>query len=389
MIDAKLVEKIVKLRRTLHQCPELGFEEYETSSILAKELRKLGIATKVIGTGVVGLIQGKKKDKTIALRADIDGLPIQEENKILYCSRNKGKMHACGHDVHAASVLGAAMILIKEKDKLNGNIKLIFQPAEETAMTKNSGALKLIKKGVLDNPHVDAILSIHVHTSLLVGTIGVKYGKMLASADRIEITVRGKGGHGAYPHQTIDAIVISGYIIQGIQQVVSRNIDPLEAAVVTIGVVKGGTAPNIIADEIHMIGTMRALDQSIREKMVSLLKRQVEGIAKSFGGTAEFIWKEGCPPLINNDRLVNLIYESGKELLGEKNVVNISVPVMGGDDFAFYAQRIPGAMFRLGITNKKRGIVYPAHHPHFYVDEGCLSIGPAVLARCAIKWLNQ
>lgn len=378
---------LVKVRREFHMCPELGMEELKTSEKICYYLDEMGIEYQknIAKTGIVGIIKGKKEGKTVALRADMDALPIEEMNDVEYKSKNKGKMHACGHDAHMTILLGTAKILNEMKDDLKGNVKLIFQPAEETV----GGAKPMIKEGVMENPKVDEIFGLHVAPEIPVGKIGVKYDKMNASSDTLNINIYGESTHGAYPHGGIDAIMITGNVITALQSIVSRNLNPLESAVVSLGTINGGTQHNIIANKINMRGTVRTLSPEVRKKVIERVDNIVTNIPKTFGGKGEFIREEGYAALINHDDMVELVRKNAEELLGKENVVVIDEPSLGVEDFAYFLNETKGAYYRLGCRNEKKGIIYDGHHNRFNIDENCLPIGVAIQLRNVIKTLGE
>lgn len=377
---------LIEVRRDFHQYPEIGLEEFRTQEQVMRYLDEMGIPyTKSAGTGIVGLIQGARPGATVALRGDMDALPILEAEDREYRSKIPGKMHACGHDAHMTCLLGAARILNHYKAELAGNVKLFFQPAEETV----GGALPMIKEGVLENPKVDAVFGLHVSSEIPAGHIGVKYGQMNASSDDLSIIVRGENGHGAYPHSGRDAIVIAAHVITALQTIVSRNVDPRRAAVITIGMISGGTANNILAQEVKLTGTIRTLEPSVREQVKERIQEVAALTARALGGEAEVTYEEGYTPLINNDALVDLVKRNGEELLGEQHVRINELPNMGVEDFAYFAENVPGAFFHLGVRNEETGCVYPVHHPNFDLDERSLAVGAAMQALNTLVYLKE
>jgi amidohydrolase len=386
-LSKEIYPQLVKLRRELHQYPEIAFQEFKTSERIVQELKKLNLSvrTKVGRTGVVGLLTGVKKGKTVALRSDMDALPVTEQINFPYKSKNLGKMHACGHDVNMAVVIGAATILNRLRSELNGNVKFIFQPSEEVTP---GGAVEMIKEGVLENPKVEGIFASHVDAHIPVGKIGVKDLAMMAQADDFDLIIYGKGGHGARPHEGVDAIVVSAQIIQALQTIVSRRISPLKPIVISIGIINGGTASNIICDKVFMEGTARTLDKEVTKKIPGLLKEVVSGIAKSAGAKVEVKYYEGYPILINRPEMNDYFRRAFKKLYNMKSI-EIKEPMMGGEDFARYLQKIPGAMMRLGIRNEKIGAIYPWHHPKFSVDENAIKMGAEIFAQVCFDFLNQ
>ncbi|MHB1419915.1 MAG: M20 metallopeptidase family protein [Bacillota bacterium] len=379
-------QEIIAWRRRIHQHPELGFAEQATSGLVASVLTNLGLDVRigVGGTGVVGLLEGGRTGPTIALRADMDALPVQEETGLEFASLNPGVMHACGHDAHVAMMLGAATILHEQRSTLAGTVKLIFQPCEENPP---GGALAMLEDGVLEHPQVDAILGLHVNPHLPAGVIGWKEGPIMAAADMFVVEVHGQGGHGAAPHQTVDAVMVAAEVIQSLQTIVSRRVDPLEPAVISVGTINGGYKNNIIADKVVMTGTVRSLDPELRLRIPEEIKRVIEGIASAHGATCTLEYQWGFPPLINNSKLVALVREAGQEVAGKGKTLLINRPSMGGEDFAFFAQKVPGAYFYLGV-GKKDQVMHPWHHSRFDLEETALPVGAAVMAWAARSFLS-
>jgi amidohydrolase len=383
----QIFPSLVKLRRELHQYPELAFQEFKTSERIVKELKKIGLDFKkgIAKTGVIGLLNKDRKGKTLALRADMDALPVLEQTNFSYKSKNKGVMHACGHDVHMACLIGAAKILTRLKEELPGKIKFIFQPSEEVGP---GGAKPMIEAGALKNPDVSGIFALHCDSAIPIGQIGVREGPTMAHADSFDITVIGKGGHGARPHDGVDAIVVASQVIQALQTITSRRINPLEPVVVSIGKIEGGSARNIICDRVILKGTARTLNKEITKKIPVLLKEIVSGITKSAGASFEFNYYGGYPILINHPQATNLARRSIAKLLGKNAIVELRRPMMGGEDFAYFLQKVPGSFLRLGMRNPKKNAIYPWHHPKFTVDEDAIKIGSAVLAGVAFDFLS-
>ncbi|OGF50261.1 MAG: hypothetical protein A2044_02810 [Candidatus Firestonebacteria bacterium GWA2_43_8] len=385
----KLSPYLVKIRRELHQTPELGFHEFKTSKIIQRELKALGIPYKVMATGVVGIIKSGKPGKTIAIRADIDALPVTEETGLPFASKNKGIMHACGHDTHITCLLGAAKLLAKTKESLNGNVKLIFQPAEEMSDPKRDGAKEIIKAGAMKNPKPDAVIALHVAAPGEAGKITVTHGPVFANADTFIINVSGKGGHGASPHSSIDPIVVSAAIILNLQSIVSRNVSPLESAVVTVTMINAGETSNVIPPFVKLEGTARSLNGKVQKIIKTRMRQIITRTASSFGAKAGFIYHQGYPGFSNNENMISLMEKVGVRLLGKKNVVVVKNPSMGGENFSYFAKLAPGGFIRLGVGNKKKGIVYALHHPKFTIDESSLPVGAAVLAESCLEFLNS
>lgn len=378
----------IAIRRHLHQHPELSFEEKETAAFIAMKLREFGInfQNNVAGHGLVGLIKGKNPDKkVIALRADIDALPIKEANDVEYCSVNEGVMHACGHDVHTASLLGAARILQEVRNEFEGSIKLLFQPAEEKLP---GGASLMIKEGALENPRPTSILGQHVHPPLEVGKIGIRPGIYMASADEIYITVKGKGGHGALPNDCIDPVVITAHIITALQMVVSRNANPNMPTVLTFGHIESeGGSTNVIPNEVHLKGTLRTFDEEWRFEAHKKIESLISNIAEGMGGSYELDIKVGYPCLINEPDLTNWVRESAVTYLGEANVVELPIRTTA-EDFSFYSQVMPACFYRLGTRNTDKGITSPVHTNTFDVDEDCLELSTGLMAWLAASQLR-
>lgn len=380
-------EELIAVRRYLHAHPELSFEEVETAKFIASKLQEFGIEhqTNIGGNGIVGYIKGKNPDsKTIALRADIDALPIFEKNNCSYTSQNEGVMHACGHDVHTTCLLGAAKILNQIKEELNGTIKLIFQPAEEKLP---GGASIMIKEDVLKNPTVESIYGQHVLPQLETGKVAFKSGISMASCDEIFITVKGKGGHGAVPHLAVDPILIASNIVIALQQIVSRNANPLMPSVLSIGKFIANGATNIIPEEVKMEGTFRTFDEKWRKEAHEKIKTICESIAEGFGGTCDVLIDVGYPFLNNDEILTNNAFQLAKEYLGEEHVEEMPAR-MTAEDFSYYSQVVPACFYRLGTGNAAKGITSPVHTPTFDVDENCLKIGAGLMAWIAANTLK-
>ena len=373
------------MRRDFHRHPELGFKEVRTAKVVADYLRALNLeVTEGVGkTGVVAVLSGDQAGKTVALRADMDALPIQEETGLDFASEIPGVMHACGHDGHTAMLLQVAKLLSSMKSRLKGRVKFIFQAAEELS---HGGATLMCQEGAVDD--VDAIFGLHIWPTLDTGHIGVLSGPMMASADYGYVTVKGKTGHGSQPHKAVDACVVAAQAILGIQTVVSRQIDALDPAVISIGSISGGTAANVIADEVKFAFTVRALSKENREKVPVLVERTIKGITESAGATYEFNYDYCLPPVINDSKAVALVEEVGKQLLGEDKVIRLSKPVMGSEDFSFFQEKVPGAYFFLGGKNEEKGIVPLAHNSKYNFDEDAMLTGISMMAAIAHKFLS-
>lgn len=382
------LENTVRLRRHLHENPELSFCEFETAKYIATELRAIGVEPQegVAGTGLVALIKGKYPEKrVIALRADIDALPIIEQSDVSYKSKNEGVMHACGHDVHTASLLGAARILYALRDEFEGTIKLIFQPAEEKAP---GGASVMIAEGVLENPNVNAIIGQHVAPNIPVGKIGFREGMYMASTDEVYMKIIGKGGHGAAPHQSIDPIVVASHIIVALQQIISRNRNPAFPSVLTFGKFIAEGATNIIPNEVYIEGTFRCMDENWRAEGLEKIQKMAEGMAEAMGAKCEFWIVKGYPFLQNDPDLTKEMRAFATDYVGAENVVNLDL-WMGGEDFAFYSQKVDACFYRLGTRNEEQGIISGVHTPTFNIDENSLEIGPGLMAYMAIRNLEN
>ena len=376
----------VAIRRHLHAHPELSYQEYETVAFVKKHLQEMGIThlTEMANTGLVALIEGKNPGKkSVALRADMDALPIIESNDVPYRSKNEGVMHACGHDVHTSSLLGAARILNGLREEFEGTVKLVFQPAEEKAP---GGASLMIKEGALENPRPSGMLGQHVAPYLEVGTVGFREGMYMASTDEIYLQVKGKGGHGAAPDKCIDPIPIASQIILALQQVVSRVRKPTNPCVLTFGKIIANGATNVIPDEVYIEGTFRNMDEEWREKGLQTIEKMASGIAEGFGATCEVDILRGYPYLENNPVLTRRIRGYAEEYLGKENVFDLDL-WMGGEDFAYYSQVIDSCFYRLGTGNTAKGITSGVHTPTFDIDEDALKIGMGLMAWNAISEL--
>ncbi len=385
-LSAELLPEIIILRREFHANPEMAFEEFKTSDIIFKKLQEWGIEVKqgVAKTGLVAMIKGNNPSgKVVALRADMDALPIFEANDVDYKSKTDGVMHACGHDVHMASLLGTAKILAELKDRFDGTIKLIFQPSEEKYP---GGASVMIKEGVLENPKPDIMIAQHVLPELETGKIGIKSGKFMASTDEIYLTVKGKGGHGATPHKNVDPVLIAAHIIIGLQQLVSRNTPPNIPTVLSFGRIIAEGKTNIIPDEVMIEGTIRTFDEDWRAEAHKRIEKMTKSIAESFDGACDVFIDKGYPDLHNDELLTARLINYAEEYLGEKNVEHIDVR-MTAEDFALYAQIIPACLYRLGIANEAKGITSNLHTSTFNVDERSLETGMGLMVWFALNEL--
>lgn len=379
-------EEVIRFRRHLHAHPELSYQEVKTARFVADLLRSFGLnpTEGVAGTGVVAIIEGRNSSKKmVALRADMDALPIQEANTVSYKSTQSGVMHACGHDVHTSSLLGTAKILSGLRDQFEGSVRLIFQPGEE----KNpGGASMMIKEGVLQNPKPSSIIGQHVMPLVPVGKIGFREGMYMASSDEIYIKVIGKGGHGATPELAIDPVLIASHIIVALQQVISRNASPKQPTVLTFGRITGEGATNIIPNEVNIAGTFRALNEEWREAGLKKIVKMAESIAEGMGARCEIELSRGYPYLENNPELTRRIRKAAEEYVGKENVVDIDL-TLGSEDFAYYSHQIPASFYRLGTRNEAKGITSYVHTPTFDIDEDALRIGPGVMAWMALQEL--
>ena len=378
--------QLVETRRHIHANPELSFQEFNTAKFVSQRLKEMGIEPEVIATtGLTAEIHGRNPGKTFALRADLDALPIKEENDVEYKSLNEGIMHACGHDVHTTCLLGAAEILNQLTDKFDGTIRLIFQPGEEKMP---GGATLMINEGILENPKPDGILGQHVMPLVPVGKVGFREGMYMASADEIYITVIGKGGHGAIPELIVDPVVISAQIITALQQVVSRKANPKVPSVLSIGKISTDGATNIIPDKVEMEGTFRTLNEEWREEAHKLIKQIANGIAESFGAKCEIRLEKGYPFLKNDVELTQKTRSFAEDYLGKENVVDLDL-WMASEDFSFYSHHLPACFYRLGIRNEEKGITSSVHTPTFNIDEEALKIGSGLMAWLALKSLGN
>lgn len=380
--------RTIEVRRHLHANPELSYQEVQTALYVAAQLRDSGIEPieGIAQTGVMAEIKGRNPGrKSIALRADMDALPIEEANNVVYKSRNPGVMHACGHDVHTSSLLGTAKILNQVKDQFEGTVRLLFQPGEE----KNpGGASYMIRDGALENPRPSAIMGQHVFPLLPVGKIGFREGMYMASADEIYLKVIGKGGHGAAPDLCIDPIVIASHIIIALQQIISRNANPRQPTVLTFGNIVGQGATNIIPNEVNIAGTFRAMNEEWRESALVKIEKMAKGIAEAMGGKCEVNISRGYPYLENNPELTRRIRAAAEEYVGKDNVVDLEIS-LGAEDFSYYSQVVPASFYRLGTRNEAKGITSYVHTPTFDIDEDSLKLGPGLMAWLAIKELES
>jgi amidohydrolase len=379
--EAKKIESRLKeWRRDFHRHPETAFKEERTSRKIHEFLKELGLPVKKMArTGLRAELEGKAGEKAVALRADMDALPIQEEGDQEYISENSGAAHVCGHDGHMAILMGAASILAKKRDWFSGKVVFLFQPAEELPP---GGAKEMVDEGALDG--VDAVFGLHLWQPLPTGTVGIVKGPMMAQADNFEITVRGKAGHGSTPHMTVDPIFVASQIVVNLQSVVSRNTDPLKPLVISFGTINGGTVYNIIPQEVKLTGTVRTFEPEVQENAQRRIYEIAKNTGRAFGAFADFRYKKGFPPLINHEEMVDLVLEAVRKILGKDKIKDIA-PVMGGEDFTYYLQKVPGAFLFLGSGD---GQEYSHHHPKFDIDERVLSQGAALMTGIACYFLN-
>ena len=389
LADAQeLAEELTALRRDFHMHPELGFQEFRTAGIVNEQLNELGyeVISGVGQTGVVGLLQGGQPgERTVLLRFDMDALPIEEANDVPYRSQTPGVMHACGHDAHTAVGLGVAKVLAKHRDKIPGAIKLMFQPAEEGL----GGALAMINDGVLDRigPQVDRAIGLHVSAMHELGTAAVCAGPMMAAGAGVTITVHGKGGHGAMPHSTVDAVVVAAHIIVALQTIMARNADPDDTGVVTIGSIEAGKAGNVIAETAVMRGTIRSFTPEVKALLRKRVPEIAQGVATALGATADVQISTGVDATVNAEAPTSVMYDAAVEVLGEDNI-DTTFRTTGGEDFSAVLARVPGNFFFLGAANAAQGITYPHHNPRFDIDESCLPDGVAILCDAAVRILR-
>ncbi len=385
-VSNPLTAKVIEIRRKIHQHPELSNQEHATQKLVEHELRRAGLENiqHVVGTGLVVDIEGASADKRLVLRADMDALSIQEDRPDLtFASANDGVMHACGHDAHTAMLLGAAMMLHDTRDQLRGSVRCVFQPAEEA---EPLGGRAIVEDGVLDD--VDAALALHIDPDIKAGYIGVCDGAMLAGGMEFTLTVKGRSAHAARPHRGVDSIYIAAGIVQGLQSIASRQVDPMEPFVLTLGKINGGTAKNIIAEQTVIEGTARVLSERLRESVPNLILNTAKSIAATHGASVELDISSGEPVLENDPSVNELARRAATKVIGADKVIELPVGSMGSEDFAFYTQTLPGAMFRLGVRAKNDTEPYPLHHPKLNVDESALPVGIAIFVEATRDFLS-
>jgi amidohydrolase len=381
----EIKEEVIAWRRHLHANPELSFHEEKTAQFVYETLQSFGNLqiSRPTKTSVMARLIGDGPGKVVAIRADMDALPIQEENTFEFASKNPGVMHACGHDGHTAMLLGTAKILSRLRHQIKGEVRFLFQHAEEIYP---GGAEEMVQAGVMDG--VDVVIGTHLWSPLEIGKIGIVYGPMMASPDRFFIRIHGKGGHAALPHQTIDSIAIGAQVVTNLQHIVSRNNDPLEPLVVSVTQFIGGTTHNVIPGSVEIQGTVRSFDKTLRQNVPKLMERIIKGITEAHGATYEFKYEFGYRPVINDEKVTRVIEETVREVFGEEAIDHIK-PNMGGEDFSAFQQKAPGSFFYVGAGNKEKGIVYPHHHPRFTIDEDALEIGVRLFVHAAFKLLAE
>jgi amidohydrolase len=371
---------LIQWRRDFHRFPEVAFQEERTSRVLKEYLESLELPVRSMAkTGLRADLQARPGGKTVALRADMDALPLQEERESDYKSENPGAMHACGHDGHMAVVLAAAKILSARRDEFKGNVIFLFQPSEELPP---GGAKPMVEEGALEG--VDAIFGLHLWQNLPTGKIGVVKGPMMAASDNFSISVKGKAGHGSMPHQTVDPILVASQLVINIQSIVSRNVDPLKPAVVSFGVIQGGTINNIIPEDVLLKGTVRSFDPAVQELAERRLREIISDTCRAFEARAEFVYERGYPSLVNHGAEVDFLHKVANETFGENRMVDFE-PIMGGEDFAYYLQNVPGAFFFFGSGD---GLDYPHHHPRFNIDEKALPEAALLMTQLALRYLE-
>ena len=382
-----LQSNLVEWRRRLHQKPELGFQEQITAEFISQKLQAWQIPhqTEIAQTGIVATIAGKSPGKVLAIRADMDALPIKEANEVPYRSQHEGKMHACGHDGHTAIALATAYYLSQHQNDFSGTVKIIFQPAEEGP----GGAKPMIEEGVLQNPNVDAIIGLHLWNNLSLGTVGVRAGALMAAVECFRVSILGKGGHGAMPEQTVDSIVVASQIVNALQTIVARNVKPLDSAVVTVGELHAGTALNVIADTARMSGTIRYFNPELETLIGNRLEAIIAGVCQMHGATYELNHWRLYPPTINDKAIAELVRSVAAEVVETPVGVVPECQTMGGEDMSFFLQQVPGCYFFLGSANPEKGLAYPHHHPRFDFDETALSMGVEIFVRCVEKFLGD
>lgn len=387
--SSALLPWLSETRRAIHMNPELGYEEHETSRFIVDNLESFGVEAYagIAKTGVVGLLKTGRPGPTIGMRADMDALPIDESNDVPYKSRRPGKMHACGHDAHVSMLLGAARLLSENKDWLDGlggNVKFIFQPAEEG----KAGGERMVQEGVLEEPRVDLLIAAHVWPDMPAGHIGTRSGPALAAGDKLLFRIRGESSHAAYPHQSKDALVAACHLVTALQTIVSRNVGPFESAVLSITTFEAGVAVNIVPRDVKIQGTIRTHDPKVRAKMAERVRAVARGVAEAFDVRIDLDITPGYPVLVNHEAAAALVENAGVQVLGAENVKEMPLS-MGGEDFSYMAEKRPGALFRVGISNEEKGFVHGLHSDLFDLDEEALPVGASVLVQAAVEFLGN
>ena len=383
-LASEVSEDVIHWRRHMHQNPELSFQEEKTAQFVYETLQSFGKLelSRPTKTSVMARLKGNLPGKTLAIRADMDALPIQEENTFDFSSKNPGVMHACGHDGHTAMLLGAAKILSELKETIKGEVRFFFQHAEELFP---GGGEEMVQAGVMDG--VDLVIGTHLWSPIEKGKVGIKYGAMMASPDTFYLTVNGRGGHAALPHQTVDSIAIAAQVVTNLQHIVARNTDPLENLVLSVTKFVGGTTHNVIPGSVEICGTVRSFDQSLRESIPGLMERVIKGITEAHGATYEFKYEFGYRPVVNDEEVTRVLEETVLDVFGT-DALELIAPNMGGEDFSAYQQKAPGAFFYVGAGNQDKGITYPHHHARFTIDEDALEVGVKMFIHAAFKFLG-
>ena len=395
---SKNLNTIIDLRHQIHQYPELGNREYKTAKLVAKHLRSLGIEveTDIAYTGVVGVLKGNKPGPVVAVRADMDALPVTEETdlpfkstvKTTYLDKEVGVMHACGHDIHTSVQLGVASVLASMKRSLPGTVKFIFQPAEEGPPPGEEGGAELmLKEGVFDNPKPSAVFGLHTHAALAVGELGLTIGPAMAAVDQFIITIKGKQSHGAYPHKSVDPIIMATEVVTAFQTIRSRSLSPLEPSVVTVGIIRGGERFNIIPEEVHLEGTVRTYDPEVQDMVEKRMNEILKGITLAYGGSFELNYERGTPATINNPELCKQMIPTLERVVGKDNLKMMD-PVMGGEDFAIFANEVPGIYYRLGVVKPGTTSGW-IHTPTFRADDSCLEVGIRAMSNMVVDYLTS
>jgi amidohydrolase len=382
-----LQNSLVEWRRHLHRFPELGFQEQLTAAFVQKRLTEWGIEHQagIAGTGIVAILPGQQPGSVFGIRADMDALPIQEENDIPYRSTHDGIMHACGHDGHTAIALGTAFYLSQHPESFCGTVKIIFQPAEEGP----GGAAPMIAAGVLKNPDVEAMIGLHLWNNLPLGTVGVRSGPLMAAVELFDCVIQGRGGHGAIPQQTVDAIVVGAQIVSALQSIVARNVNPLDSAVVTVGTFQSGNAPNVIADTATLSGTVRYFNPALADLLPRRIEGMIAGICESYGATYALNYSRLYPPVINDPAIAALVASVAEAVVETETGVTPDCQTMGGEDMSYFLQQVSGCYFFLGSANPERNLAFPHHHPRFNFDERALGVGVELFVRCVEKYCGS